>query len=746
VPHLNIIFALVLATVLSAIVLTDRAVGAQAEDVAQLTTALEDLDSWVGEGANGQKWHNFLKSAQLREQLVQGAQADPAIVARVLQQYRSGANGLEKKRFVAIRGELQTWLDALQSQYVDDLPKLAWAARGDHLPLTDASFAVVRDNLHTATQQLEDRLGAGSPFAQGWYEFLQWPLLEPHLNGDVKITGQSLRDLDTVLRRLRTNTPGLEHPEFVRTATTLERYRELAFWHALGQRRDTRPRYTLFLLELEKQITRNLENPTVESTRQIGKVLGLIHMLGHSPQLVERVRAKFDRPNVWAKVSLAALQWLAQRPVNETTPVRDVILGARVRGTAHSTGMLRLSALPSPEYIAIELQLTGNIQSHTTSYKKPVRIRSLGSTDFTATKHLQMNDERFLTLPAAVSARTTTRICSVKKTGGNLGRRLIEKIARKKVAESKPQAEHIAALHAERKVADKFDRQVVEAIFNARQNYDNKFHAPLERIGMFPAYLRMASTSSGIQIESTLATHKQISTDRLPPAARADNDLTLQVHQTALNNFLPHLLAGAQIQQDKESEPPRMSGDVPAWLKKAAKDPQVKEKFVAEGQPQKEKSNFKPWAFLLNNEHPVSVCFDDQKLSLRIRIAELKTIEEGEESIRKNWDFLVTYRVVQKGNRVVLRREGGIEALPTGFDPPWFGDPRWGDKLTAKQVGVRKNLEANINLRAAEGDGFPLEIPLPPIRLPRASGVKQVLQLQQLDCDEGWLTLGYRLP
>ena len=93
-----------------------------------------------------------------------------------------------------------------------------------------------------------------------------------------------------------------------------------------------------------------------------------------------------------------------------------------------------------------------------------------------------------------------------------------------------------------------------------------------------------------------------------------------------------------------------------------------------------------------------------------------------------------------------MRREAAIEALPTGFDPQWFGDPRWSDRLTGQQVGIRKNLEDNINKRVGDGSGFPLEIPVPPIELPTSGNIAYQLVLQQLECDQGWLTLGYRLP
>ncbi len=743
--HFHRIAASLLATIFAWFALSPLALAAAPADVSKVTAALDDLDQWVGEGENGAKWRSYLMSSELREQLAQGAEADPAIVTRVLQQYESDASGLDKRRFVATRQQLKSWLSALKSQYVGNLAKLAWATRGDHVPVDEQRFAQARDRLRAAAQRLEQRIGGDAAFAEGWKTYLRWDLLQPQFTDDVRITGQSLRDLDSVLRRLRSNKPGLEHPVFTETADSLEQYRELAFWYALSQRRDTRPRYNTFLLELEKQLIRNQEAPTVESTRQIGKVVGLIRQLGDTSGLASQVKQEYGRSNLLLNVSSDAVQQVAQRPVTETSPVRDCILGARVTGTANSCGVLSVQTKPGADHIAVELQLVGNIQSNTRSFKKPVRVTSTGSTNYVATKQLEISDERFRLLPSAASARTKTRTHSVKKTGGKFGARLIERIARKKVAESKPQAEYIAARHAEQQVIEKFDKQVVDALYQARQNYDTKLRPPLQRIGMFPEQLHMSSTTSSVRIEATLASYRQISTDREPPGTRTDNDFAFQVHESAVNNFVPFLIAGATIQQESEDKAPTIEGDVPAWLKKLGQDPRVKEQFAAR-KKNAQTPDFKPWAFVLNNEHPVSVSFQDGMVTLRIRIAELKTFEDGEESVQKNWDFLVTYRIEQVDNRVVLTREGKIEALPTGFDPVWFGDSRWGEKLSAREVGVRKNLEDNINKRVADGGGFPLEIELPPLELPVAENKKLELLLQQLDCDDGWLTLGYRLP
>ena len=718
-------------------------------DVGVLSSLLDDLDVWIGDEANGDKWRKYLRSPELREQLARGADADPAIVSRALQQYQSGANGLDMTRFVEVRAALAIWLGALQAQYGDDLPKRVWAARGDHVPVSRERLASVQGELRSAARSLEAAITGTTPFAQQWKAYLKWDLLSPHFSPEIQFTGKRLSELDQVLKRFRSNHPGLENPYFTRTASAIEVYRELAFWFALAERRDTRAIYAAYLKELEKQLVRNLETPSVESTRQVGKILGLMEDLGHSRPLVDQIRSEFSQPNILIKVSQGAINRLAQRPVHESRPVHDCILGAVVRGTATSTGQLSFHTVPAAEHIALDVRLVGHIDSRTTSYKKPVKISSRSDTSFVASKRLMISDERFLVMPSIARARTETHVRSIRKTGGRLGRQLVMQIARRKVAESKQQTEQIASRRAEQSVSAKFDRQLMEAIAEVRRKYDHQLRPPLVRIGMFPSQLLMASDVGGVEIQARLASYKQITTAQPPPAWPTRDDLTIQVHESAANNFFPTVLAGIGLRQDHEDGSPRLEGDVPAWLRNLSGKgtPEVAEPGLGVAGPDaaKRDNDFKPWAFVLNRDHPASISLDDQKLTVRIRIAELKTLEDGEEQIRKNWDFLITYRIVQAGHRMAIRRDGDIQAFPTGFDPQWYGDPRWDDKLTGEQVTVRSILEKNLNQRAASGEGFPEEIRVQPIRFPGSSGSGWTLVPQQFDCDNGWLTVGYRL-
>lgn len=610
-----------------------------------------------------------------------------------------------------------------------------WDLRGEHQPLTDERFAPVRAELRQKVERLS-RVIDRSRTADRWRKYLKWDLLLPHLEDDVTLNRETLENLDAVLRRFNGNVNGLELRSFRETADALQRYRELAFWYALAKRRDTTPLYESLVKQLQEQLRRHLEAPTVETARRIAKSVATIDYQGYAPELVNRLRSRFKNPNVQAELSVAVLNRLTQ-PVTECEDVNDCILGARVRGDALVNGQVRFAAVQSDQRVRLDINLTGQINTKTVSYKKPVKIYSTGTTDYHGSKSVLVNDEYFQTTAAHVSANTRNRPYRVRKTGGKFGRRLVEKIAWKKVCEKKRQSERIASSKASSRVTKKFDERVVGPVAEGRDKYEEKLRLPLMRRGFEPSEIQFATTSSAITTNYALATATQLTTASHPPGKSLRNDVTVQVHESAVNNFIPFALAGVALVKDSPDTPQRMEGDLPKWLKQLnEKNEQREEKEVSA----EAEEDFKPYRLVFNREQPVSVGFDDEIMTVRLRFASMQTGDEEDAKPMLNWDFLVRYRVKQRDNQVVLVRDGDIEAFPTGFDP------RWDTKLTPEQVGYRKNLAANLNKRAEEGQGFPNEIDIPEIKLGREGTVQRELAIEQLECDNGWLTIGYRLP
>src|SRR5690606_32733322 len=127
-----------------------------------------------------------------------------------------------------------------------------------------------------------------------------------------------------------------------------------------------------------------------------------------------------------------------------------------------------------------------------------------------------------------------------------------------------------AARKAETQIARNFNDQVVTALTNGRVSYEEKVRTPLRRVALLTDAIRLASDTRGIYSQLVLASHRQIATDTRPPQHAADNDVTVQVHETAVNNFLPTVLGGASLRQDSAEQKPKLEGDVPAWLRELA--------------------------------------------------------------------------------------------------------------------------------------------------------------------------------
>jgi hypothetical protein len=717
-----------------------------------VTAELDKLDVWLGSGDNGNRWRAYLHTAEIRAELAKGDDADPAVIARSLQRFAGAAKGLELAPFVAARNAIEAQLSAIKSRYGNDLARLAWASRGDHTPVSAEQFEKIRADLRAKVEKLRAALSSAPGGAKGWTDYLHLNNLTPHLAEGFVETRESLAALDEVLRRFRTNEAGLELPVFNDVAKALAKYRAYVTWATVARTSDSRPIYERFMNELQKVLTQHKERPTIETNRQITKTLGQIDSLGQSPEFIDAMRQNFAHSNIYGAVSTNFVTRAPNRPIDRVTPVRDCILGTSIFGTAHTLGSVQYNVVDSADSVELAIFLQGQAHSRTRGIHKPVQVNSTGTTTYWATKHVTLNGDAFTSTPATAGAETHTRINSIQKMGGKFGERLIEKIAWKRAAEQKPQAERISSSHTRERVLKEFEETVARDLAAARLRYETQLQNPLIRRGVSPEYIRMASAVKGVEIETLFATRSQLGAPGAPPAMMAGHDLAVQVHESAVNNYLPLALSAARIAQETADKPPAVTGNVPNWLKvmkmarpslaaaasagaemvDEAKDRIADAVGVDPSKPEVTPPPFKPYSITLNAEAPASIHFDDNQVVIRVRAALLQSTD----SEYKNWDFVVVYEIRQEGDRIKLTRVGEIEVFPTGFDTEW---PR---QLSAEETGFRSVLKKNMNARANAGESFPKEIPIEPVRLSRFG----VLVLRELVAEDGWLTVGWGLP
>ena len=147
---------------------------APAVDPAPVIAALDQLDAWVGAGANGDRWRNFIKSRPACGP--NSPRAPKSIRPTRCSRCRScqaKANGLQLAPFQqAARRARRLFEVRSAQQFNGDFAKLAWAARGDHQPLTPKSSPDSATTMRDKARELDRAMGGNTPLARNWKKFL----------------------------------------------------------------------------------------------------------------------------------------------------------------------------------------------------------------------------------------------------------------------------------------------------------------------------------------------------------------------------------------------------------------------------------------------------------------------------------------------------------------------------------------------------------------------------------------------
>ncbi|MCA9259555.1 MAG: hypothetical protein KDA61_10170 [Planctomycetales bacterium] len=137
---------------------------------------------------------------------------------------------------------------------------------------------------------------------------------------------------------------------------------------------------------------------------------------------------------------------LVDRPVHEETAVDRVVMGTRAKGTAITDGrvtMEQLEAESDDHCVTFLLTLRGETVSRTRSTQGPVQVRCQSTMPFVATMRIQFDGERFSAGHVDYTGSVEMHVTSLK-IDARRGRRLIRRVASRRIADRQACAEQIA--------------------------------------------------------------------------------------------------------------------------------------------------------------------------------------------------------------------------------------------------------------------------------------------------------------
>jgi len=407
-------------------------------------------------------------------------------------------------------------------------------------------------------------------------------------------------------------------------------------------------------------------------------------------------------PNLRIAVHQAFVARLLPEATVNAGPMQDFVLGRPVRGTRRVEQSTGVRFVPDPDEIRVDLLVDGVVTSKTVTESGPVAVHSRATAEFTVRKPLTLSASGLAFGFAVGTASNQSQLADIRTSYDSLPIMgpLMRSIARNQ------HDEHHA--EATREVNDKIitracrevDTHTEPKFRDLAERVRKRAWEPLVALGLEPTAVALETTADTAAARIRLAGAGQLAAHTPRPRAPTDALLSVQVHESSVNNACARFgFAGQRLTVEelvrtvcgRLGVPPRIPDDLPTDVEVA-----------------------------FTSEEPLRVECRDGLVQVRMS---LDAIESG----RRAWYDIVAnvaYRPVIAGPQVFLEREGPVRLSGAG------------------QQG-----RMEIALRTIFGKIFPKERPVP--LLPEAlagdrrlAGVRAV----QAVCTDGWLALALAEP
>jgi hypothetical protein len=239
---------------------------------------------------------------------------------------------------------------------------------------------------------------------------------------------------------------------------------------------------------------------------------------------------------VYVRLSEPLLRRFAARDVNRQSDVADRILGTSIFGTAATTGRIELALIPDSRRARADLLLRGTSNSTTTGYNGPVRIHSRGVTRFASRKSLWLDEQGVHTAPARTNAITTTQTTGISTNLPGLRRRIALRIASRRIAASRSQADAIASQRAAARVGREWDRIVDRQLSEVTQSITAQFVSMAVDPKRAASRIEYSTTAEYLEL---IVFRREAASEliaKAPPRAANRPDVEVQLHTSLVRN------------------------------------------------------------------------------------------------------------------------------------------------------------------------------------------------------------------
>ncbi len=369
-------------------------------------------------------------------------------------------------------------------------------------------------------------------------------------------------------------------------------------------------------------------------------------------ELADTVNAYYRNANIRVALSSELVNRMLPKQTAQLEPVEDTILGAWVSGQSHTNTNVRIALIPDEHRWNIGLEAVGQVASDTASSKGPATFYQNGWSLFRARKRLTVDRRGIRLFNAEGEANANnemnefeTDFDGIPFLGG-----LVRAIARRQYDSSQPAAKVEVESKIVGRATGQLDREVAQKIEQAKQDFQAKLVKPLRELQLEPTAVDMGTTAERLIARYRVASRESLSAYTPRPQAPSDSMLSVQIHESALNNVLLALnLQGRRVELTE------------LYREMTSRFTLTKAPQIPEDLPENVYVAFA-------EEDPVRLECESGRVKLTIRLQELA--QEGTRNRWSNFTVVAYYEPSADQLDANLRRVGIIELIGEGRPLP----------------------------------------------------------------------------
>lgn len=331
--------------------------------------------------------------------------------------------------------------------------------------------------------------------------------------------------------------------------------------------------YAALLAQLERQESDTLDMGGIDVATAVQNLRFSENK--KSAAVASAINDYYRNANLRMAVSAELLDQLLPDVPARTTQIRQTLVGMPVRGTGTVNSQLGLQLVPTTGSWNLLLNSRGTIAANTGTQQWPVQISNRSTSYFQASTPIRIENQ-LVTIgetQVGVTSKVALKGMRTEFDGFPVIESLVRAMAMSRYNETAPVARRQSEALTRNQISGEISGEVESQINQASDQLASRLLGPLGRLQLDPLVVDLDTTESRLSARYRIAGDWQLAAFTPRPRALSNSVLSMQIHQSLLNNTFEQLLPSDSPQPIREMmsrvlsmfgvDPSKIPGELP---------------------------------------------------------------------------------------------------------------------------------------------------------------------------------------